>query len=275
VVAEASGKTLSYPRAFDRDLVLESYGVVVKIQASDESLLSEAERTARSALVGRLKIIDSEDAEQVFGVSSDDAGTLFLSKNGERISSDTSRTRFFKFFNGMLRIAVAEHARNSVFVHAGVVGWNGKAIIIPANSFGGKTTLVAELVRNGATYYSDEYAVIDEQGLVHPFPRDLSIRDEEFKESQVPVSEFGGIAGTEPIPVGAVILTEFEENGRWAPERLTIGQGIMEMVPHTIPRIVNTQFALKVLNTAVSDAIILKSCRGEAAEIVRNLLAIY
>jgi hypothetical protein len=30
---------------------------------------------------------------------------------------------------------------------------------------------VAELVRAGATYYSDEFAVLDSRGRVHPFPR--------------------------------------------------------------------------------------------------------
>jgi hypothetical protein len=34
-------------------------------------------------------------------------------------------------------------------------------------SYSGKTTLVSELIRAGATYYSDEYAVIDERGRVH------------------------------------------------------------------------------------------------------------
>ncbi|PYS97847.1 MAG: hypothetical protein DMF63_18440 [Acidobacteria bacterium] len=249
--------------------------MTVKIQSSDADLLAEAEKTARTALVGSVKIIESMDAKQVFGVSSDDTGTLYLFMNGERIATDTLKKRFFKFFNGLLRLAVAEHAPNRVFVHAGVVGWKGKAIIIPAKSFGGKTTLVAEFVRKGAEYYSDEYAVFDEKGLVHPFPRDLSVRDNSFKERDIPVAEFGGIAGTEPIPVGAVIITEFEEKGEWLPRKLTVGQGIMELIPHTIPRNVNTKFALKVLNTAVSDAIILKSHRGEANDIALNLLSIY
>ena len=34
------------------------------------------------------------------------------------------------------------------------------------------------MVRAGATYYSDEYAVIDDTGLVHPFARPLGIREE-------------------------------------------------------------------------------------------------
>ena len=71
---------------------------------------------------------------------------------------------------------VAEEARRGVFVHAGVVGWKGRALVLPGKSGAGKTTLVAELIRAGATYYSDEYAVLDERGRVHPYARPLAVR---------------------------------------------------------------------------------------------------
>jgi hypothetical protein len=275
VARQGRNTTLNDPRAPDREILLESYGVTLKIEASNSDLFSEALDTAKSALVGSVTIIDSTNAEHVFGVSSDETGTLFLFRNGERLASDTLRRRFFKFFNSMLRITVAEHAQGVVFVHAGVVGWKGKAIVIPANSFAGKTTLTTELVKAGATYYSDEYAVLDEEGLVHPFPRDLSIRDAAFNEIDVPVKEFGGVTGTEPIRVGAVVITEFRGDGIWKPEKLSVGQGMLEMIPHTIPRNFNTKFSLKVLNTTISDAIILKSPRGEASDLALNLLSYF
>ena len=65
---------------------------------------------------------------------------------------------------------MAAETRERVFVHAGVVGWKGHAIVIPGRSRSGKTTLVAELVKAGAEYYSDEFAVLDAEGRVHPFP---------------------------------------------------------------------------------------------------------
>src|SRR4051794_10841773 len=34
-----------------------------------------------------------------------------------------------------IQIHVAEHARNRVFLHAGVVGWKGKALVLPGRSF--------------------------------------------------------------------------------------------------------------------------------------------
>jgi len=71
---------------------------------------------------------------------------------------------------------IAETAHDRFFVHAGVVGWNGRAIVIPGQSKIGKTTLVEEFLRIGATYYSDEFAVFDRRGYVHPFARPLRVR---------------------------------------------------------------------------------------------------
>src|SRR6476469_10330058 len=71
---------------------------------------------------------------------------------------------------------VMVNARDRVFVHAGVVGWKGRAILLPGRSMAGKSTLVRALLAAGATYYSDEFAVLDAKGRVHPFPRRLSLR---------------------------------------------------------------------------------------------------
>ena len=91
-----------------------------------------------------------------------------------RLVRSMDLARVFEVLETDLQLFVAEMARRRLFVHAGVVGWNGRAIVIPGRSFSGKTTLVGEMLRNGATYYSDEYAVFDSRGRVHPYPSSLS-----------------------------------------------------------------------------------------------------
>ena len=257
--------------------VLQSYGVRVRIEASSQQLLEEAEKVARRALLDRVEILDNREAEHTFGISVKDGHVWYLTKDGETVTYDSLEPRFYRFFDSLLRITVAEHAEDRVFVHAGVVGWRGRAIVIPANSFRGKSTLVSELVKNGAEYYSDEYAIFDPDGLIHSFPRDLALRydDAGIKEKLVSPLEMGGKIGTSPIPVGLVLLTEYVENSVWEPERLSVGHGLMEMIPHAIPRIFNPEFTLKVLNTAISDAIILKSHRGEASLFAVELLSFF
>jgi uncharacterized protein (UPF0276 family) len=63
-------------------------------------------------------------------------------------------------------------------LHAGVVSFGDGCMLLPAPTGSGKTTLTAGLVRAGATYYSDEIAVLDADTLaVIPVPLSLTVKD--------------------------------------------------------------------------------------------------
>ena len=115
----------------------------------------------------------------------------------------------------------AIYAPQDVFIHAAVVGWCGRAIIIPGRSFSGKSTLAVELLRRGALYFSDEYAVLDFAGRVHPYARPISIRNERNPATKHPVDpvRVGGRGG--PLPVALVVMSEFRSGGVWRPRRLS------------------------------------------------------
>lgn len=187
------------------------------------------------------------------------------------------RTRDFelllKAFESDLQLLVADNARRRVFVHAGVVGWKNQAIVIPGMSFSGKTTLVSKLVRAGAKYYSDEYAVIDEHGRVHPFPRPLGVRrPNEFETSRIDVASLGGVRGSKPLPVRLVISTKYRAGARWRPRQLTPGRGVLELLANTVSARSQTRLAFASLPRAIRGAEILKGVRGEADEIVETIL---
>jgi len=184
-----------------------------------------------------------------------------------------SLKRVLEDFGTRVKAYVAEMARRRVFVHAGAVGWHGKAIIIPGRSMSGKTSLVRELVRAGATYYSDEYAVLDIQGRVHPYPQPLAIRKSgSFIQRKRSVEELGGVAGDKPLPVGLVIVSQFQADARWRPRQLSRGQGVLEVLANTVPARRKPEIVMPTLQRAVSEATILKSARGEAAETVDLIL---
>jgi hypothetical protein len=74
------------------------------------------------------------------------------------------------------------------------------AIVLPGRSFAGKTTLTAALLRRGAEYYSDEYAVLDHGGRVHPFARPLRVRPPEGGPARwVSPASLGARVGTAAI----------------------------------------------------------------------------
>ena len=171
-----------------------------------------------------------------------------------------------------LRGYIALHAPEHIFVHAGVVGHRERAIVIPGLSFSGKTTLVAELVRAGATYYSDEFAVLDANGLVHPYPKPLSIRGDGYSQVDHSVEALGGSAGKGPLPVGLVVLAQYEPGARWEPRRLSGGEAVLAILANTVPAQERPEQALSTIKRAVDGAVALQSGRGEAAELVRELL---
>ena len=66
---------------------------------------------------------------------------------------------------------------NYYLIHAGVVAHNDKAIVLPASPGGGKTTLIAGLIKNGFTYFTDEIGIIDPHTLeVYPFLKPLNMK---------------------------------------------------------------------------------------------------
>lgn len=178
-----------------------------------------------------------------------------------------------KTLESEVQMLVAEFARRRTFVHAGVVGWKNQAVVIPGLSFSGKTTLVTKLVQAGATYYSDEYAVVDKHGLVHPFPRPLGIRrSDEYETTRVDVATLGGTPGSKPLPIRLVISTRYRAGARWRPRQLTRGRGFLEMLANTVSARSQTKLAFDTLPKAISSAEVFKGVRGEADEVVDAIL---
>ena len=166
-----------------------------------------------------------------------------------------------------IQLYVAAGARRRLFVHAGVVGWRGRAIVIPGRSMSGKSTLVAALIRAGATYYSDEYAVFDEQGRVHPYPRPLSLRDDSAAgRTELPMPAPSRAAG--PLPLGLLAVTRYRRGAHWKPQSLSAGRAGIELLAHTVAARRQPARALRVLSRALAGTIALKGARGEAADVV-------
>lgn len=168
---------------------------------------------------------------------------------------------------------VAQWAPGRVFVHAGVVGWNGRAIVIPGSSHSGKTSLVRALLEAGATFYSDEFAVLDERGRVSPYLRALRVRDTgNDLGRRVPAQDLGAPLGQTPLPVGLVVSTRYQEGGVWRPRRLSPGESLLELLSHTVPARFKPRETLAVLKRVATRAAGIKGRRGEARDVARRLL---
>ena len=252
----------------------ESYGVRIGVDAKFRRFAVEIRKKLEAALPENFKVIENTETDHQFRVELTAQKVLKLYQNGEEITEGGSETVFFKFMVSRIRLTVAEHAESKVFIHAGTVGWKDRALLLPASSFQGKTTLVRALVGRGATYFSDEYAVLDEFGFVHPFPKTLSVRGIRSRYEQVELSaeSLGAVVAKDPLPVGMVLLTEFKPDAVWNPLHLTSGEGILEMFAHTLPIRLKPKYTLHVLKGVAARAIICKSFRGEAEEFAGKIL---
>ncbi len=195
-----------------------------------------------------------------------------LYSNNELYARSRDLNVLVEAFERDVQLAVAQKARGRVFVHAGVVGWQGKAIVIPGKSYSGKSTLVRELVRAGATYYSDEYAVLDNQGNVYPFARQLTLRDERQVNQKLPFADLGGKIGKRPIPVGTVLVAKYGGNTRWRPRTLSPGLGSLELLANTVMARSGKPIVLQAITRVAANSVILKGSRGEARPFVERLL---
>lgn len=256
---------------------LRSYGVRIGIRSNDAQGLDQV----RPYLPHQHEVVDAPIVDRLYSIIIGGQGPRpnvrrfnLLYADHVRIARSVNVAEIFERLESDLRLFVAEVARHRVFVHAGVVGWKGRAIVIPGRSYSGKSTMVSELVKAGATYYSDEYAVLDSRGRVYPFPKPLEMRESgKWKQTKVDVEHFGGKTATRPIPVGLVMVTEYKAGAHWKPRQLSGGQAVLALLANTVSARRRPEKALGALQQAVAGAPALKGVRGEAEALAASILA--
>lgn len=254
----------------------DSYGTRLLLRSDDKDTLKDLIAVARSALLGDLRPCKSRTYQLVLDlVGSKDHYEVF--RNAELITKGRIDPFSSRYLNALIRLSVAEFSRHLVFLHAGAVGWKGNGIVLPAMSFHGKSTLVYELVKLGAEYYSDDFAILGENGRLHPFPRDISMRTRgsDYEIQEIDPSGIGGTIGSAEIPVGLIFLTRYKPRSHWVPKELSRGEGIFEVLPFTLPIRQKPHLALKVLNTVAATAVFAKSMRGDAKIAAKRLLEFF
>jgi hypothetical protein len=257
-------------------LSISAYGLRIGIRVNDRQSLP----AVSACLPAEWTPLDSPIVDVLYSVIIGGAGGQpgvrrfnLIYSGAARLARTMEVEEAFTTLETSLKLFVAEWARRRVFVHAGVVGWNGRAILIPGRSFSGKSSLVAELVKAGATYCSDEYAVLDGAGRVHPYARPLSLRREnEDRPERLRAEDLGGVAETRPLRVGMVVVTRYEPDGQWRPRERSVGQGIIDLFSHTVPARRKPKAALAALRRVASEALILKGKRGEAELTANDIL---
>lgn len=215
------------------------------------------------------RLIQPSEADVVYSL--DEEGDEAVLRVGESIllaSRDPVLVR--AKLEGDLHYRIALAARDRVIVHAGVVAIGGRAVVIPGRTFAGKSSLVAHLVEAGATYFSDELALFDGEGRVHPYPRPLRLRARRHDGLPARAIDLGpDQVGRESAPVGLILVSRFEPGASWSPRVLAPGEAVLALFDNTILARERPAESLAAFARAATAALAVAGSRGEAPAVGR------
>ena len=134
-----------------------------------------------------------------------------------------------------LMVHVANYAPDRVFLHAGVVGWQGHALV-----FQEQVLLASQ--RSSLNWCAPEPLTTPTNMLSStnaasciPIRATCRCGTGSPEQSSMCVEQLDGIVGTTPLRVSRVVLTEYKASAHWQPEPLSAGMAVLEMLQHAIP----------------------------------------
>ncbi len=192
-----------------------------------------------------------------------------IARNGQLVDRGQSAADLIERLCSHLDVDLAALARGGAFIHAGVVGWRGVAILIPALSGCGKSTLVAELVRRGAQYYSDDYAVLDDGGKVHPFARPIAFRRGAPRRLDIPAVPSSELP---PLDVGLVVATTYRAGSVWEPAILQGARAVLPILDNAVGIRRHPARIMRLAAALGTRVVTLESPRPEAEAVAPEIL---
>lgn len=174
-----------------------------------------------------------------------------------------------------LTLFSAQRLTRLVAVHSAAIAHNGRVMVVPARSEGGKSTLSIAAHRAGATVLSDEYTLIDPAtGLVTGWTRPVR-RRRGPSDSVGEIERLDIAVPSAPMPVGLIASVVYdpattESSGAWEP--VSAAQATVELLAHTICARTRPHDSLDAALHVTRTAHAVAGPRGDADIAVRELL---
>ncbi|MCW2959428.1 MAG: hypothetical protein JWP18_2231 [Solirubrobacterales bacterium] len=258
-------------------LAFESFGVRVAIEIGDPALAAPV----TAMLPPGWEPVEDRSVARRLHIAPYAADLYSLMRDDTPLTSSVDLETALGILDAEIRMTIAVNVPTGVFIHAGVVAAGNRVIVLPGRSFAGKSTLVEALLLQGATYYSDEFAVVDASGLVTPYPRPLSIRQLKGTgtkpvdgSKEVRAEDLGAPTGSEPLPVGLIAAVRFLPDATWTVEPRTRAQGALILLSHSLTGQSDPGRVLPLVRAAASTASVVEGFRGPADEAATALLGV-
>jgi hypothetical protein len=168
--------------------------------------------------------------------------------------------------------AFIEGVRNLSAVHAGAILLGDRALLFPGASHSGKSSLVAELLRHEAVCFSDEYALIDGDGLVHAYPRPLLLRNGGREQTAVLPFELNARVASSPAKVGWILSLQYEAEGSWMIKEASQSLGLLSLLRNTPHALADSPHIVRSFRRAVAGARCFEGQRGESSDAVCQIM---
>lgn len=166
-----------------------------------------------------------------------------------------------------IELVLVDRLPDLVAVHAGVVADEDGVLLFPGRSMVGKSTLTRALLDVGCDYWSDEFALLDAGGRVHPYPRAMTLRTLNGSERHVP--DRAVPVDTAPRAARLVGLLAF--GSAWETRDLTPGEATMGLIDNCVSIRRDPARALTALTALAETAQAISGTRGDAAEAAARL----
>lgn len=248
-------------------LSVSAEGVEVCWGASDAQVLDRVERELLLPTWPRQRG-PARPGQVLFEVRSAPKGepAWAVFESGRYVASTTSLELLLHGFEPEFSAWVAAHCE-ALVVHAATVRWKGHLIVLPGRSFTGKSTLTHALCRAGATYYSDEFAVLHPRsGMVSAYPRPLTLRQ---SGGRIAAPELNWTEEAAPPALPSLCLvSSFQLDAPVSVEPLSRGAACLELLRNGVNALRFGGGALPVLSRSLAGCSCFRWQRPDAAEAV-------
>lgn len=249
---------------------VEGWGVAARISASREVLLQAALR----GLPPGFRVSRRPNSGPRFPFRTR-GGAIQTTVEGRIVRLGPSREQVTAYMESRLESLASTRSPKFAFLHAGCVEIEGCALILPGRSGAGKSTLVAEFVKGGARYLSDDLAPIDARLRVHPFPRPLGIRPARGGgATRASLHALGIRPAARARPLTLVWCGSFDplaSASTFTPQ--SAAQAFAALLAHAPGAQVRPEVIVPILAGIARDVPVFVGVRGEAAEMVAAVRA--
>lgn len=217
----------------DETVLLKTLGIGIRIRCKDSGLREILTRNFRAM---QTKAIVEPDLD--YTVERTSSGSITLHRDGLLPVRARMEGEFVYNLEHDVVIELQRRRRDLYFLHAAALEFNGKGLILVAQSGHGKSTTAWGLVHAGFRYMSDELAPIAPSSLkIHPYPHAICLKKIPPQSHPLP----GNVVRTErafhipttsiptgvwkrPIPIQVACFVRYDPQAR-TPSVDSIGPG--------------------------------------------------